>query len=118
MVGLLWIGEQYYPTPADWTREAGTIGISRRLSAVPKNFKLGETWVLVAHRKAIRVSANEFAAGVFHAFKPTALEYVVRGNENDAELQALRDRGITPVRIERDEEQPSLAEMPVSESVQ
>ena len=116
--GLLWIGEQFYHRPADWTREAVTMGISRRIGAVPKDFKVGETWVLVAHRKAIRVSATEYAAGIFHAFKPTAIEYVVRGDESDAELQAIRERGITPIRVERLEEQPTLSEMPAMGGVQ
>ena len=49
--GLLWIGEQFYPTPGEFTREAEELGISRRISAVPRDFKLGETWVLFAHRK-------------------------------------------------------------------
>lgn len=118
MVGLLWIGEKFYATPADWTREVATAGVSRRISALPKNFALGETWVFVAHRKAIRVGAEEFVPGVFHAFKPTAVEYVVKGNESEEKLQAMRERGITPVRVERVEEQPALADMVVTERVQ
>jgi hypothetical protein len=51
--GLLWIGEKFYPTPGDWLREAATMGVSRRIPAVPHGFKLGETIILVAHRKAI-----------------------------------------------------------------
>lgn len=61
-VGLIWIGESFYPTPADFMREAATMGVSRRLSAVPRNFKAGETWVMFAHPKAIQKSrhvANE-----------------------------------------------------------
>jgi hypothetical protein len=51
--GLIWIGEQFYPTPAHFEREARKLGISRRIAAVPRNFVLGETWILLAHSKAI-----------------------------------------------------------------
>lgn len=56
--GLIWIGTQFYPTPESFTLEAYKLGISRRLTAVPRDFKLGETWVLVAHPKALRVPAD------------------------------------------------------------
>jgi len=52
-VGLIWIGESFYPRPVDFLNEAGSQGISRRLSAVPRDYKAGETWVLFAHPKAI-----------------------------------------------------------------
>src|SRR4029453_596753 len=52
-VGLLWVGEKFYPTPHSFAAEAQEMGISRRISALPRRFKLGETWVALAHRKAI-----------------------------------------------------------------
>lgn len=51
--GLIWIGERFYKTPAEFVIEAQELGISRRLSTIPKGFKLGETWVLLAHPKTI-----------------------------------------------------------------
>ncbi len=59
-VGLLWIGEKFYPTPEDFNREGAAQGVSRRLPGgrdgltLPKGFKVGETWVLCGHAKAIR----------------------------------------------------------------
>lgn len=122
--GLIWIGTEYYPTPEAWMREASTQGVSRRIAALPKDFKLGETWVLVAHRKAIPVIPcgepcdllgtpcmrrqghpgehdpdREYIPGVFHAFKPSAIEYIVRGDETPEELEAMEKRGITPVQV-------------------
>lgn len=47
--GLLWIGQQFYKTPGEFTREADGLGISRRIAAVPRAFKIGHTWVLLAH---------------------------------------------------------------------
>jgi hypothetical protein len=99
-VGLLWIGGQFY-TPREWMAEAQALGVSRRISAVPKDFKLGETWVFVAHREAIPSPDGKGEPGVFHLFQPTAIEYVVKGTETEEKLAALERRGITPVRIER-----------------
>ncbi len=39
--------------------------------------------------------------GVFHAFVPTRIEYVVKGDEPEEELDALEKRGLTLVKIER-----------------
>lgn len=108
-VGLLWIGEQFYPTPAHWKQESRTQGISRRLSGVPKDFKIGETWVFVAHRKVIPNEGGKHTPGVFQAFKPTAIEYVVKESDTQEKIDALIKRGITPVRIERIEETRELS---------
>lgn len=56
--GLLWIGERFYKTPEDFIREANELGVSRRISAVPRGFKVGETWILLAHPKAIPCPLN------------------------------------------------------------
>lgn len=111
-MGLLWVGEQFYKTPDAWIREAEHQGASRRIAAVPKDFVVGETWVLMAHRKAIQ-RLNEkgelsYTPGLIHAFKPTAIEYVIRGDESDEELDRMAKRGITPIRIERVAEQQVL----------
>jgi hypothetical protein len=110
-VGLLWVGEKFYPTPGEFNREALDMGISRRITALPKGFKLGETWVFLAHRKAVHLNysgtAPEFgdpedhlyAPGIFRIFKPQAIEYVVKGDETPEELQKLIDRGITPIKV-------------------
>lgn len=138
-VGLLWVGEQYYATPGEFAAEADRIGVSRRIPAVPTGFRLGETWVWLAHRRVISQrcpwcrdpdEARETEAmnsgdwhpaarsmrcehcrgngviwhpGVFSAFRPVAVEYVTKGTESDAVIEALVRRGITPVRVVRDE---------------
>jgi hypothetical protein len=101
--GLLWVGEQFYPTPGHFSAEAAQMGISRRLSQVPRDFKVGDTWVLMAHRKCIGSAAAGWTAGVFHIFLPTAIEYVVSDEESPAELQKLHDRGFKLVRVHRDD---------------
>jgi hypothetical protein len=107
--GLVWIGESFYHHPNDWTAEAMLHGVSRRIHRIPRGFKLGETWILVAHRKAItRFHHQEpiTTPGIFHAFRPTAIEYVVRGDESPDELKAMARRGITPVRVHKIETLP------------
>ncbi len=107
MAGLLWIGKKYY-TPREWLEESHAMGVSRRIpnNNVPKNFKLGETWVAVAHQKAIESPfvfgvEPEWSPAIFHLFKPTRLEYVVRGNESEKKLDAMEKRGITLVKVEQ-----------------
>lgn len=103
--GLLWIGKASYKTPQDWLREAVQMGISRRIAAVPRAFVLGHTWVLMAHRKAL-VTGNEAQPGIIAYFRPSRIEYVVKGDESEDELERLAKRGITLVEIVT--EQPHL----------
>lgn len=50
--GLMWVGEQFY-TPEEFTREAVELGASKRVSwPLPKWFKIGKTWVFLAHGAA------------------------------------------------------------------
>lgn len=107
--GLLWIGESFYPTPADYLREARSRGLSRRISTVPKGFEVGKTWVLLAHRRAIthlEVGLEpDFRPGIFSAFLPQRIEVVVtEAQARDAELiQGYVKRGLSPVVVVRDE---------------
>lgn len=127
--GLIWVGEAFYKTPGEFMREANDMGISRRITAVPRDFVLGETWVLLAHRRAIPAgyklkgqdevyetlqALNEanpdadpekvedaFKPGIITAFMPTAIEYVTRPEDREDEefLSSLEKRGITPVEV-------------------
>ncbi len=124
--GLLWIGGLYYKTPAAFDQEASDQGISRRIGRVPRGFVPGETWVLLGHRKAVsekcpecKGNGGEFGnakcdacdstgtvdiPGIFKLFRPSAIEYVVTGKETEEELGKIVKRGITPIKVERDEE--------------
>lgn len=105
--GLLWIGEQFYPTPADFIAEGVELGISRRITAVPRGFVAGETWVLLAHPKAATCAVcagsgskpadfeatepaenlkpidceackgSGKAPGIFYVFKPSRIEKII-----------------------------------------
>jgi len=144
--GLLWIGEAHYKAPADFLLETEMphpdgrkMGVSKRIATVPKGFKLSETWVFVAHPKAIVEdcpkceAVNSFSTAIlnrcpqitaiaspicevckgeeviyrpaiFHAFQPTGLEYIVTGEETNEDLDRLKARGITPVKVETEEQ--------------
>jgi len=115
--GLLWIGESFYDTPGAFMREAAKMGVSRKISAVPKDFKLGETWVYLAHRFAVQnFDDGKMTAGVFTVFKPTGVDLVI-DDENDVPERATKlaeqiGDGARIVRVERDEMQ--QMELPVA----
>lgn len=99
-VGLLWVGENFYPTPGHFDLEASALGVSRRIAKVPRGFVLGETWVALAHRKALATKEGTRAA-IFRLFRPTRLELIVAQSAYDdtAAMDRLRMRGITPVPV-------------------
>jgi hypothetical protein len=93
---LIWISPTHYPTPHDFMNESERMGISRRLSGdkIPRGMIVGETWVFLAHKEAVNGKP-----GVFHAFVPEQVEYVVRGDETDEQIDKLIARGIAPVNV-------------------
>jgi hypothetical protein len=124
-VGLLWIGKAFYETPQDFLAEAEDMGISRRIAGVPHGFKVGETWVALAHPdggtpiachdpgylltdahpadcETCHGTGLETRPGIFRVFKPSRIEYVVTGKETEEQLQRLEDRGFDLVRVVRD----------------
>jgi hypothetical protein len=131
-VGLLWVGKAFYETPQEFSREAAMMGISRRISAIPRDFKCGETWVWLAHpevvnnptpppakpdtddEEEIALYEQELAEyrsklpGVFRVFRPQRVEYVVKGTESDEDIELLVKRGITPVCVTRKGETPAM----------
>jgi hypothetical protein len=104
--GMLWVGKAFYPTAGHFTHEANTMGVSRRIKALPQGFKLGEQWVLLAHPEACADGETKIA-GVFLIFKPQRLEKIVTQSMYDAlpeshyGLQRAADekRGITWVPV-------------------
>jgi len=108
--GLLWVGERYY-SPEAFVRESLQMGVSRRLPftgnipRAPKNLKLGDTWVLFAHKHVIYTGKDEKGAeiwepAIFHAFRPTRLELLIWQKDATVErLAELEKAGITPIVI-------------------
>jgi len=107
--GLLWVGRQHY-TPGSFVREALDLGVSKRISQVPKGLEVGRTWVLLAHPDAVPPEGKvEFGQdpdtlpkpkpGIFYAFKPQAVEMIVTESEAEdaGKMGKLEKRGIRPV---------------------
>lgn len=111
-LGLMWVGEKFYKQPSDFTREGLTMGISKRIAVIPRRFKVGKTWIALAHIKAISVvnpdNSVTFTPGIFQLFRPTAIEYVVRGNESNDELDDMEKMGITLVTVTPEAKQTDL----------
>ena len=114
--GLMWVGEAFY-TPQSFAQEAAKMGISRRIAAVPKNLKLGKTWILLAHRSVIEPSdtgeqledliaqgqagmKNSKLPGIFYVFRPQRIELLIWESQATPEyLAELKKRNITSVAI-------------------
>jgi hypothetical protein len=104
-VGLLWIGAGFYPTATDFMAEAEVMGVSRRVTAVPRGFELGKTWVFLAHPKIKQTSNDDWIGGVFRIFKPERIEKIVTQAQaqDEAEMNRLVEAGITPVVVPDDD---------------
>lgn len=124
---ILWVGKQHYPTTLQFVDEAKRLGISRRISAIPKDLVVGETVVYLAHPEAVNEilpaesqgemeingehldfqprlcevdQVAEPSPGIFASFVPTRIERLVWKRDATEELlKAWTDRGITPVII-------------------
>ena len=97
-MGLLWVGETFYPTPRDFMKESSRMGISKRIAQVPNDFKVGQTWIMLAHARACGTTVNP-VPGIFTAFRPARIEYVVKGTEPEEELDHLGKRGFSLVNV-------------------
>jgi hypothetical protein len=100
--GLLWIGAQFYPSIAHFDAEANRLGISRRITSVPRGFEIGKSWVLFAHAKGIIKPTGDLTAGyipaIFRVWKPERLERIYKESDRGSEAaQADEKRGIAPV---------------------
>lgn len=113
--GLMWVGEASY-TPQHFVKEALEMGVSKKIPFIPKELKLGETIVLLAHKKGILKGLKEvvesksnhvdihheqeYSPTIFYCFKPTTVEMLVWQSElTDERKEELKKRGITPIPI-------------------
>lgn len=110
--GLMWVGSSFY-TPNSFAQEAIKMGVSKRISTVPKDLELGSTWVLLAHRQVVPVEKEgplfdmpTLGPGIFFAFIPQRIEKIVTESQSKDEslIQRLQARGITPVVVPDDDQ--------------
>lgn len=120
--GLLWIGEKFYKTPDAFDRESAELGVSRRIKAIPRGFKVGETWILLAHPKTIQQTCPtcegrgqgiegevggcetcdgkgiRMLAGIFKVWRPSRIEKILPESlRGSVEHMELEEKGITAV---------------------
>lgn len=109
---LIWVGEKFYPKPQDYFKEALEQGISRRILSIPREFKVGETWVLLAHRFAVPApivwgeEQPDNAPGLIGMFRPTEIQVIVTEETTDEEIEDYLKRGLTPTLIQRKDDAP------------
>ena len=92
--GLLWIGETFYKTPRAFLDEGMEQGISRRISALPNDFVVGQTRIFFAHPRAMPgwddevgefvEGGEQYGPGLFSSFVATAIEYILKDEEREA----------------------------------
>ena len=99
--GLMWVGSRFY-TCETFIDEAREMGVCKRIAAVPNDFVLGETWVLLGHRGAY-YDGFKHSPGIFYAFRPKAVEKLVASDTAEEELEKLRKRGITPILVDKND---------------
>lgn len=92
-------------------QEAARLGISRRLTnGVPRDFVIGETWVVLAMKVGEADKKGEITHRnkAFMIFRPDRVEYVVDpaklgGEDYTKHLETMEKKGYTLVQVERRE---------------
>lgn len=107
--GLLFVGDKFY-TPDEFLIEAERLGVSRRVSTLPRGFKVGQTWVFLAHSKAWyewsvdsvdvygQFGELEQSPAIFCAFKPKRIEFIVDQSELDVYTKG-QESGVDPIEV-------------------
>jgi hypothetical protein len=101
---LMWVGRDY--TMDSFISEALLQGVSKRIAQVPSELRIGKDWVFLARKSVnakdlkLRLNGRKRTVDViFYAFRPTAIEYILREKELDNKdlIERLKEQGITPV---------------------
>ncbi len=102
---FMWVGQDY--SMKSFAKEAFEMGVSKRISVIPKDLEIGKSWIFLGKtgiitetdlgydaKKGKTIKAN----GVFYAFKVTQIQYwIAESDATEEKLKELKDRGITPV---------------------
>jgi hypothetical protein len=116
--GLIWIGKQHY-SPQSFLMEANSMGVSRRISSIPKGLVIGKTRIFVAHKQGLNVQETLFEGApesepgdliepaVIASFKPKRIELLVddTGEMEDEEWvqKLVEKKGVTLVQVPSDD---------------
>jgi len=101
---LLWIGSRYYSRPHKFESEAMQKGISIRIPPRSlKSFQPDQCWTLLAHQKTILDYPGGYAPayypGIFNAFIPSHIEYILTGGESQKELNSIVSKGVRIIKL-------------------
>lgn len=91
---LLWVGWGSYPTIKSFVTEANTMGVSRRISKIPKDLVLGKSKIFLAHDEG-----ETGDAVIFGYFVPTGIEMIVFDSTTINGLGLRKD--MTPITLEQ-----------------
>lgn len=85
---IIWIGHGFYPTIKDFVTESARMGVSRRLSKIPK-LEYGKSKCYLIHCQ----DSNNKKPVVFGYFIVEGVELIVSESSNDIQKR-LKERGI------------------------
>lgn len=92
--GFMWVSHVYY-TPASFIQEAKELEVSKRISYIPKDLKIGD-WVLLAYKP--KKKDPEKDPYIFYAFKVQRIEKLIwESQATEDALKKLKDKDLTPV---------------------
>lgn len=91
---LLWVGWGSYSTIKSFAAEANKMGVSRRISKIPRDLVLGKSRIFLAHDEG-----ETGDAVIFGYFIPTGIEMIVFDSSTINGLGLRKD--ITPVTLEQ-----------------
>lgn len=102
--GLLWVGRKFY-NPQSFLREARTLGVSRRIAAVPRDFEIGKTVVYLAHPDAIPPGDERLGfsgsekpkPGILACFRPRLEQLFPESEKESLEVKRAVQRSIVPI---------------------
>ena len=105
---LMWVGDDY--TVESFLLEARTMGVSKRIPAIPKDLEVGKSWIYLSKLRVIPQNGQSWlpfepvekrgqGPGVFYAFRPTAIEVIVSEEDYDFRADEYREMGVTPVPV-------------------
>ncbi len=116
--GLIWIGKQHY-SPQSFLMEANGVGVSRRISSIPKGLVIGKTRIFVAHKQGLNAQETLFEGAaenepgdiiepaVIASFIPQKIELIVDDTgemEEEEWVQKLVEtKGVTLVTLPADD---------------
>lgn len=114
--GLQAVSQKFY-TPQSFRAESESLGVSRRISAIPRELEIGKTWVFLAYSQHKTATLPPDGAGfqqvvpddyqeVFYAFRPSRIELVVSPSWKAAHAEQVayhEKKGVVLVEVPDDD---------------